>query len=234
MVLGDCEKLDGLYTLMALNEGNRFDVCYTDPPYLLGKRVVRDHSSLIMGGEYRSTGFGTDAKIDSKRKVSFDDTKCDVELCYSNFSAVSKHNMVWGGNYFQFLPVSKGWIVWNKHVSGFQGSEAELMWTDFRKSRLRIFDWTWNGCVREGNKRAELKSRIHPTQKPVGLTVNILDEYVPEAGTVLDPFLGSGSTLIACEESGRICFGMEIEPYYIGMAVRRWEEYTGLKASRLR
>jgi DNA modification methylase len=87
--------------------------------------------------------------------------------------------------------------------------------------------------VRQGPRAEELKDRVHPTQKPVGLFAAILEDFTDTAGTVLDPFLGSGTTMIAAERLGRRCYGMEIEPRYVDVAVRRWEEFTGRKAEVL-
>jgi site-specific DNA-methyltransferase (adenine-specific) len=81
-------------------------------------------------------------------------------------------------------------------------------------------------CVRENDK-------IHPTQKPIGvLEPSILNHTLP-GENVYDPFLGSGSTLIACEKTARTCYGMEIDPHYVSVIIKRWEDYTGQKAQRL-
>ena len=76
--------------------------------------------------------------------------------------------------------------------------------------------------LRKGNRIDELKNRIHPTQKPVGLFCNILNDYTDDNEKVCDPYLGSGNILIACEKLNRICYGMEIEPYYCDMIVNRY------------
>ena len=74
------------------------------------------------------------------------------------------------------------------------------------------------------------QKRVHPTQKPVKLFRWILDDWSNSNDIILDPYLGSGSTLIACEQTGRTCFGMEIDPGYVDVIVERWENYTGEKA----
>jgi DNA modification methylase len=74
--------------------------------------------------------------------------------------------------------------------------------------------------------------RVHPTQKPIALAIWAF-EYFKEANNILDLFLGSGSTLIACEKTGRICYGMEIDPHYIDVIVKRWEDFTGGKAVKI-
>jgi len=78
-----------------------------------------------------------------------------------------------------------------------------------------------------------IKSAEHPTMKPVSLVIEAITNSSKEGDIVLDTFLGSGSTLIACEKSGRICRGVELDPYYVDVIVKRWEEYTKLKAKKL-
>ena len=97
---------------------------------------------------------------------------------------------------------------------------------------VRKYEWTWNGMCGQGERSEEGKARIHPTQKPVGLLAEIIADYSEEGQTVLDPFGGSGSTLIACEKTGRKCFMIEYEPAYIDLIVKRWQEYTGKEAVR--
>ncbi len=80
-----------------------------------------------------------------------------------------------------------------------------------------------HGTLRQSQKRA---TRIHPTQKPVGLLAAILDDFSSKGDIVADFYLGSGSTLIACEKTGRICYGMEIDPEYVDMIITRWCNYT--------
>jgi DNA modification methylase len=85
------------------------------------------------------------------------------------------------------------------------------------------------GMIKEG----EHGQRLHPTQKPIKLLASIISDYTKEGNIVLDPYLGSGSTLIACEQTERICFGAEIDPHYCDVIVKRWEEFTGQKANLL-
>ena len=73
-------------------------------------------------------------------------------------------------------------------------------------------------------------SKLHPTMKPVDLIINALDDASVKNDLVLDIFLGSGSTLIACEKMNRICYGMELDPHYCDVIIKRWEDYTGNRA----
>lgn len=89
--------------------------------------------------------------------------------------------------------------------------------------------------IREGDKRLNGKTRWHPTQKPVELFANILEDFCVKEGVVLDCFGGSGTTLIACNETGRKCLMMEISPDYCEIIIKRWEALNPLmnKAERI-
>jgi len=76
------------------------------------------------------------------------------------------------------------------------------------------------------------RSEEHPTMKPVELITNALVNSSKEEDIILDPFLGSGSTLIACEKSNRVCYGLELDPKYVDVIISRWEGYTGKKATK--
>lgn len=79
----------------------------------------------------------------------------------------------------------------------------------------------------------ESKDRVHGAQKPLGMVESAITNSCDSEHLVLDLFLGSGSTLIACENTGRICYGMEIEPKYCDVIIKRWEEKTGKKAVKM-
>jgi DNA modification methylase len=134
--------------------------------------------------------------------------------------------ILFGGNYYtDFVPVSRCWIVWNKHTTG-NFSDAELAWTNF-DAVVRLYDWTWNGVSREGNRNEEGTKRVHPSQKPVGLMKKILEDFTEENEVVLDGFGGSGSTLIACEATNRTCVCIEMDADYCKDIINRYEQYTG-------
>jgi hypothetical protein len=143
-----------------------------------------------------------------------------------------KNFIIWGGNYFtEFLSPSRCWIVWDKENSG-NFADCELAWTNYDKP-AKLFKWMWNGLTRKGKRDVGGVSRVHPTQKPVGLHVEILQEFTDEGDLVLDPFLGSGTTLLACEQAGRTCYGIEYEAGYCDTIIQRWEKITGREAVRI-
>ena len=93
------------------------------------------------------------------------------------------------------------------------------------KRRNRSNLWSYRGMNSFGDGRDELV-RLHPTVKPVTLIADAIRDVSLRGETVLDTFLGSGSTLLAAEETGRSCFGIEIDPLYIDVAIRRWQQET--------
>jgi DNA modification methylase len=104
-----------------------------------------------------------------------------------------------------------------------------IYWTNVDKKSCTIYRYLWSGLLRAGSRKEEMDKRVHPTQKPVGLLANIIQDYSQPNQTVLDLYGGSGSTLIACEQTGRTCYMMEIDPRYCEIIAQRWEKYTGQK-----
>ena len=118
--------------------------------------------------------------------------------------------MIWGGNYFS-VPPSAAWLAWIKPEAGtgFSLADMELCWTN-----LPMAARTLQYKRRDGNE--------HPTQKPVALMEWCLG-FLPNATTILDPFMGSGTTGVACARLGRKFIGIELEPRYFDIACRRIE-----------
>jgi hypothetical protein len=131
--------------------------------------------------------------------------------------------VLWGGNYYaDHLPASRCWLVWDKENTG-SFADAELAWTNQDKA-VRLLRHKWNGMLK-ASERGE--RRVHPTQKPVALAEWVIETLAPKATSALDLFLGSGSTLIACERRKLACFGMELAPDYVDVVIKRWEKFSG-------
>ena len=229
LMCGDSTKQEDVEKLM---NGAKAYMVLTDPPY--GINVVK--SNQIGGGG--ETHFGKRDKIvkaSSYKEIIGDDTTETAKLNYEIIKKFSQEQIIFGGNYFtDFLYPSRCWIVWDKNKTG-NFADAELAWTSYDKS-VKLYTFTWNGLVREGSKKVEGAKRIHPTQKPVGLIINILNDFKSgdECETILDCFGGSGSTLIACEQLNRKCYMMELEPNYVDVIIERWENFTGKKAKKIK
>jgi DNA modification methylase len=215
LLCGDSTNPEHVARLM---DGQKADMVFTDPPY--GVNCVKN--SGVMKTKYEQFENDTTAEF-------------FVNL-YQSMPEFFENCVIWGGNYFAHgLPASKHWIVWEKNTVNKDGkqikkdqSDCELAYTTFSSPTVRRFQFVWN-IFREGNRKDELKNRVHPNQKPVGLFVEIFEHY--EFGSLIaDLFLGSGSTLIAAEKTGRTCYGMELDPKYCDVIVKRWEDFTGKKA----
>jgi hypothetical protein len=181
-----------------------YDLLMTDPPYGIGA------SKMTMGSTQSS-------KPKSKRLSNVQQWD-DVRPPIAGF--VTGTACIWGGNYFaNELPVSDDWLCWHKKNDGLSFGEFELAWTNYGK-RTRILSHHWSGETKE-----------HITQKPLPVIAWAIQQS-QTTGTIFDPFLGSGTTLIAAEQLGRKCYGMEISPRYCDVIVKRWETLTGRKATR--
>lgn len=174
-----------------------FDLAIVDPPYGI-------NINMNMG---RKKG----------QKKTHAEKKWDNEVPKSNYFEelfrVSKNQIIWGGNYFQ-LPLTNAWIFWDKEVpDGVSFSDGELAWTSFdcvlRKAKIPY----------SGFRGSE--GKIHPTQKPVRLYSWILKNYAVGCKTILDNFLGSGSSRIAAHDLGFDFYGCELDKdYYHGQEKR--------------
>lgn len=125
--------------------------------------------------------------------------------------------IVWGGQYFKDIPPSGSWLIWDKVQRGVSFGEAELAWTNLKKP-IRAFNYGAVKIVHE-NKQ-------HPTQKPISLMEWCIGHLPADAETILDPFMGSGTTLVACQKLGRAGTGIELDPDYFAIACQRVDEAT--------
>ena len=200
-----------------LLNGENIDMVYTDPPY--GISIVQGKN---VGGSksFGSVGGGKIVKVNQYSPVIGDETIDTAVNVYKICVELDIPKLLfWGGNYYASeLPSSSCWVVWDKNNTG-NFADCELAWTNQKKA-AKLYKQTWNGMIREG----ESEKRVHPTQKPIGLAVFCMSELV--ADKVLDLFLGSGSTLIACEQTDRTCYGMELDPKYVDVIRKRYAKYT--------
>lgn len=124
----------------------------------------------------------------------------------------SKEQVIWGGNYFtDFLPPSMRWLIWDKGQRDFSLADVEMAWTSQQKA-ARAFDYPRAKALNDGKQ--------HPTQKPVEVMKWCLG-FLPDARTILDPFMGSGTTGVACVQLGRKFTGIELDERYFDIACRR-------------
>jgi DNA modification methylase len=202
LILGDCrEVLCGLPV---------HDALVTDPPYGIGA----DSTMAKQGG----TKYGNAAaKKRNYAATDWDRAAPDAPLMDLALSA-AKWQIIFGGNYF-FLPPARCWLVWDKENGSNEFADAELAWTNLDKP-VRLKRWMWNGMLRRGQE----ERGAHPTQKPLGVMQWCLGHLPVGARSVVDPFMGSGTTGVACALEDRPFTGVELEPSYFDIACRRIEE----------
>lgn len=202
-----CGSATELSDVEMVLSGYKPDLVHTDPPY--GMNAVSKSGVL-------TASYGTDILGDDNPDVAKD----SFNLIY-NLLPEAKH-IWWGANYYcSVLPDSECWLVWDKNNGESDQTDCELAWANFRS------------VVRQFTQSSEKTNRVHPTQKPVSLMGWIIKRFKLTAKIVFDPFLGSGSTLIASEKTGRICYGMELDPKYVDVIVQRYVDYTGIEEVKL-
>jgi DNA modification methylase len=208
LMCGDSTKIEDVEKLM---DGKKADMVFTDPPY--GIDVVGDKGNV--GGDTKQ------APTTKFRKVIGDDTNFDPTFVID----YARLSFIWGGNYFaDRLPKGGRWFVWDKNrPEGLSLSDCELAWSNIPGVKVQKFKVTWDGYHKEG----ESGTRVHPNQKPIKLLSDVLKEITNENQTILDLFGGSGSTLIACEQTNRICYMMELDPKYCDVIRKRYYKFIG-------
>ena len=190
---------------------NHFDVAIVDPPYGIDDKISTK-SSLNKGNKF--------AQLYNEKR--WDKFRPENEY-WNELLRVSKNQIVCGGNYFaEKLPVSRGWIVWDKQGEKMSSVNNELMWTSFDVS---IKTFTRCHGLDKGFMNKEGKN-IHPTQKPIALYRWVLENYTNENDLILDTHLGSGSIAIACHYMKRNLIGYEIDKEYYNAACKRFKEQT--------
>ena len=195
------------------------DLVLTDPPYGIGENHKKNNSRANPTYKWR------DAHPTDYGEYNWDESAPSKEY-FNEIFRVSKDQIIFGGNYFN-LPPTSCWIIWDKK-SLCDYADAELAWTSF-KSAVRIFRWMWCGFRQEDIEHKE--KRDHPTQKPLPLMMWCLEKYSKEGMTVLDPFMGSGTTCVACVKTGRNYIGIDKEPTYVEIARKRLEKVNNTKLS---
>lgn len=179
----------------------RFDLLLTDPPYGINagdQRRQKSRTKLALATDYGSNEW-------DKEPVETWAMELARSLC--------RWQIIFGGNYYT-LPPSRCWLVWDKENTG-DFADCELAWTNLDKAVRRIRH-QWNGMLRKGDE-----PRFHPTQKPLDVMQWALAHGGEEVVSVLDPWMGSGTTLRAAKDLGKTAVGIEREERYCEVAANR-------------
>jgi len=209
LACGDCR--DVLPTL------GKVDAVVTDPPYGIGAdKAAKAAAEQRKAAESKPKGQRTKA---GRGWADYGDTDWDdvrpEKAIFDLILAAGKDQIIWGGNYFtDLLPPTMQWLVWDKGQRDFSLADCEFAWSSQRKA-ARIFDYPRALALRDVKQ--------HPTQKPIALMKWCI-ELLPKPQTILDCFLGSGTTGVAAVQMGRDFIGIEREPRYFDIACKRIED----------
>ena len=225
VLCGDATKKEDVERLM---EGQKADMVFTDPPY--GVMYKSSKSNAISGDLSQAT-----IPLSFKEIIHSAASKdARIYICGGSNNAQMYFSLF--DSYCQQMPKI---LVWVKETFVMRPNNYHSQY------EFIYFGWTgkggstkyWYGDRKQSDvwqfNRDNSKDYLHPTQKPTVLAETAIGYSCPQSGIVYEPFLGSGSTLIACEKAGRKCYGMEIDPHYCDVIVKRWEEFTGKEATRL-
>jgi DNA modification methylase len=206
LLCGDSTDSDAVAQLM---NGEKADLLLTDPPYGIdyGNQLIKGEEFNEKTNKHGWRNFGNPEWDKSKPESGV--------LQY--FCQITDNQIIWGGNYFtDDLPPTMGWLIWDKGQRGFSLADGEMAWTSFNNA-LRIKEYA--------RAKANQEEKNHPTQKPQQI-MNWCFEYADrhskkKVNLLLDPYLGSGSTMVAAHQLKRRCFGMELEPKYCQVIIDR-------------
>ena len=179
--------------LMSRYPDKYFDLAIVDPPYGYGNKETKI-LNFRQNEQHREWNVAPSQEY------------------FNELFRVSKHQIIWGGNYFP-LPLNNNWLIWDKLNPNLSFSEAELGWCSINKN-IRIFK-RYSAMEDEDGKKQ------HPTQKPIKLYKWILDKYAKEGDKILDTHLGSGSIAIACHDYGFDLTACELDKEYFDKAMER-------------
>jgi len=183
------------------------DAVITDPPYGIG----RDEGFEGFGG---FGGFGT--PIARTRYIGDWDKARPDKVYFDEMQRISNIAIIFGGNYFaDYLPVSGHWVVWDKKQTMPTFGDCELVWTNSKRKSIKWIQREWNGLLGKED------TRQHATQKPIKIMSWLIENYTQSIDTIFDPFMGSGTTGVACMQLGRNFIGCEIDPTYYAIAEKR-------------
>lgn len=215
LYLGDC--MDVLPLLP------RVDACITDPPYGINEAAGKNRTRGSAAGANKwkgsrnTTGVGVPS-TDFGAPLEWDSQPPSADVIRSVIESADV-SILFGGNYFE-LPPSPCWLVWDKLNGTTDFADCELAWTNMQKAVRRLC-WMWNGMLQQDMANKEV--RVHPTQKPVPVMKWCIDQ-AGKPQTILDPFMGSGTTGVAAVQMGRKFIGIEREERYFDIACKRIED----------
>lgn len=203
VIQGDCLQV------MKQMPDKSVDLVLTDPPY-----GITWSPTTLFGKETPQTRALKDLQNWDKKpsKEYFDEIR-----------RIGKAWIIWGGNYFaDYLGACKAPLIWDKETGDNNYADGEMAFTSFEKGTLRILHHQWCGAFKDSERGIQ---NFHPTQKPIEVMRWCILKC-PEAETIFDPFLGSGTTAVAAKQLGRKFIGIELSEKYCEIARQRIDATT--------
>lgn len=227
LLCGDSTKAEDVEKLM---NGERADMVFTDPPYGVNIKGGANQINSIAGDITQTAiPFSFELAVENatkeKGRLYFCGGEGNIHLYQKLFERYCRQlprHLIWVKESFVMKP------------NGYH-NQYEFIFHGFKAGGGSLDSWFGGRTEHEASdvwqlKRDNRNDYLHPTQKPVELPARAITNSSPLNGIVYEPFGGSGSTLIAAEKTGRKCYGMELDPKYCDVIVKRWEDFTGKKA----
>lgn len=218
MPLASCGAASrGVKYIIPILSGLQFDAMITDPPYGANFKTIGRHKNDRRVKNHGKFAVGT--RINGDRDP-FDPSHLLLPDC---------PKVIWGAHYFNSrLPDGPGWLCWDKrvnpeHYGTTDQGDCEMAWTNFLGA-TRMHKQIWNGIVRQGEENVHWGPKEHPLQKPIALMLWCVGLLPPECATICDPYMGSGTTGVACARRGKAFIGIENDPDHYETCLRRVEQ----------
>jgi len=199
LYLGDCMEV--------MNDLDKVDAVVTDPPY--GIKADKNMSKQS-GQKYGKAA----TKKAHYKKSEWDNEPCSPEKLEA-MQYISTYQIIFGGNYFD-LPTTSCWLIWDKENGDNNFADCEMAWTNLNKA-IRLKKHMWNGMLRKGQEARW----GHPTQKPLEVMKWCISHLPNDTETILDPFMGSGTTGVAALAMDKKFIGIELDEDYFKIACER-------------
>jgi len=225
--------------LMKSFDDDHFDLAICDPPYYSGPEKKEYYGKRIATSKHSKTGSVENVKRTAYKPSDWSDQIPTWDYM-NELKRVSKHQIIWGINYFEFANYHPGRIIWNKINQATSYSDCEIALCTMHET-VRIFEYMWNGMMhgesltnprkQQGNKKLNEK-RIHPTQKPVKIYEWTIRKYASSGQKILDTHIGSCSIALAIhkanqhDDMGLHLTASELNIHNFDKAIRRIKENT--------
>lgn len=223
LLCGDATVVSDFETLMA---GKTAAMAFTDPPYNIDYKGGENKKRRKILNDNLGSGFGMFLQSACGNILKVTDGATYICMSSSELHTLQDAFIKTGGHFSTFL-------IWAKNNFTLGRSDYQ------RQYEPILYGWREGGSRQWCGDRSQsdiwffdkpVRSDIHPTMKPVGLVMRAIRNSSEREDIILDPFLGSGTTLIAAERTKRVCYGMELDPLYVDAAIRRWQKHTGKDA----